>query len=162
MDRRIEDLLEPDKTIYFSPSEHVDSIIDAGVFIVANVPSSYDFLEQWFDYSRSDRLYADSDNGALHYLLASRLPDYDHSCDHEATNLNIRQKPCLMKWIGENSQIEGVAITRRLSAAAPGTLEDAERKFGETGSLLLHGHAIGTFFVSNRELYNCTDYALPR
>ncbi len=90
MNRRVEDVVEEGRAIYLSPSHHPDNFIGTGVFLMTNSPASFAFLGEWFDYALRPELMNDSDNGILHYILAARLPDYDHSCDHEATDLKHR------------------------------------------------------------------------
>jgi hypothetical protein len=58
-----------------------------------------EFLETWFSYARKPELFIDSDNGVLHYVLAARLPGYNHECDYQMTDLGAQIRPCLDKWL---------------------------------------------------------------
>lgn len=138
MNARVEDLVEEGRTIYFSPSTHPDNYFDAGVFPVQNTPSSYAFLEEWFSRARKAEECTDSDNGVLHYVLAARLPEYDHFCDHYATVPNVHLKPCLKRCLGRPDVDFGeILITPRLAIAAgeESTVEYTNAALKEEGAL---------------------------
>lgn len=57
------------------------------------------------------------------YLLAARLPEYDHSCDYHATDPKVHSEPCLERVLGRPdagfgeasiTQIENESIARGL------------------------------------------------
>ena len=161
MDRSVEEVMEDGRVIYFGPSGHPDNFIGAGVFMVKNDPASYAFLEEWFNYARAAELFNDSDNGILHYMLSARLPDYDHSCDQQARDLKHSIKPCLEPFLGRpNLDFGDLLVTPRLVIPAGSTVADTTEMMEAADALCAHGHSVGTFFSSSRELYNCSAYAL--
>ena len=54
-----------------------------------------------------------------------------------------------------------IRVTPRLAIPARSTAADANAALEEgEGALCVHGHSVGTYFSSSRELYNCSAYAL--
>lgn len=69
-DHCIEEYIRPEVDIIHSERFH-NGEITASNYIVKNSQYSYDYLMQWSNYER--RLFANYDNGALHYHLLKSL-----------------------------------------------------------------------------------------
>jgi hypothetical protein len=159
MEVRVESLLEEGRVVYLSASENGNNFVDAGVFMVANKRPAYAFLEEWFSYSRLAKDVVDADNAAVHYMLAERVEGYDGRCNGNMF-LPGPQRPCLEPFLKGVTDFGEIVVTGRLAVNAPPTVHEAHDKLRERGALCVHGHQVGTFFHSSRELYNCSDYAI--
>lgn len=159
MERPIENLIVPGKTIYFQKCElHVNSA-RAGYFLMKNTPASYQFLEDWYDFARDkETLYCNGDAGVLNLVLLNRIKGYDGSCLQYVKNCTAyrqgKAKDCTERFLtkdinlGEISLDAAFFIAIRLKQPAnPGQ------------RVAYHGKTLAKDLVVNMSaLYDCTQY----
>lgn len=156
MDKRIEDIMLPNKTIYFQSNENSVSCFRAAMFLMKNAPASYQFLEEWYNYSRDAVQYVNADNGVLHLVLLNKVPTYNGSClkyfKDKVAYEQGKAKKCVASFLQED--LGEISINAQLFV--PNKFRNAVSPGHRLG---IHGKTLAREFVKNTSaIYDCIQY----
>lgn len=127
------------------------------MFLMKNAPASYQFLDEWYSYSRDPVQYINADNGVLHLVLLDKVPTYDGSClkyftDKDAYNKG-KARMCVARFL--TGDLGEISINAELFV--PNKFRHAVSSFAQR--LGTHGKGLATEFInSTSAIYDCSQY----